>query len=180
MNAPGGSPPRRAWTWLRGGAVLLLVSLPIAVAATEVLLRLFGHASIPVRQLLCLPGEAPTFDGVGTLDDLIAVAPLPLPPLRVWSGFRLNSHGLYTGEYERAKVPGTLRVVALGDSFTFDSGMVPLSTRRPAPSEQGDHRDRPYRNCFPQCCRGESCIRPVSEHGERFRHKPMGSAKRFK
>lgn len=110
---------------LRASVVGLLVAATIALATTETLLRLFGHASIPIRQLLYLAGEAPRFDGVKTLDDLMANAPLPLPPLRVWGGFRLNAHGLYTGEYSRAKPPGTFRVVTVGDSFTFDSGMVP-------------------------------------------------------
>ena len=101
------------------------LALAATLLTTEAALRLFGHASMPIRQLLYLPGQVPAFDGITTLDQLMAVAPLPLPPFRIWGGFKLNSHGLYTGEYARAKASGTFRILALGDSFTFDSGMVP-------------------------------------------------------
>src|SRR5207244_1185645 len=33
--------------------------------------------------------------------------------------------GFATPSYERAKAPGTFRILALGDSFTFDSSFVP-------------------------------------------------------
>jgi SGNH hydrolase-like domain, acetyltransferase AlgX len=110
---------------LHNGVASVLLALASSIVMLELLLRLFGQASIPVRQLLYLPGQVPELAGVDTLDELVAVAPLPLPPLRIWGGFRLNSHGLYTAEYERTKPIGTVRVVTLGDSFTFDSGMVP-------------------------------------------------------
>jgi hypothetical protein len=44
-----------------------------------------------------------------------------LPPFAVWGGFVMNAHGLATPAYSVDKPPGTWRIVALGDSFTFDS-----------------------------------------------------------
>lgn len=110
---------------LRDGVVAVLVSVAVASVLAEFGLRVWGARSLAIRQLLYLPGDPPQLDGIATLDQLMAVAPLPLPPLRIWGGFKLNSHGLCTGEYARDKPAGTFRVVALGDSFTFDSGMVP-------------------------------------------------------
>ena len=57
------------WTRISGTVGLLLMAATMLVATSEILLRLFGHTSIPVRQLLCLPGEVPAFDGITIVPD---------------------------------------------------------------------------------------------------------------
>jgi hypothetical protein len=59
------------------------------------------------------------------LESLLALAPFRLQPFARWGTFVTNRYGLATPDYTVEKPAGTLRIVALGDSFTFDSALVP-------------------------------------------------------
>ncbi len=106
--------------------VAALVGLLVALLVSEVAVRLMSTLSGQVRRACRLRlSSVDGYQSIKTLHGLrksVALAPEPNMP---WNGFILNSHGLRTPEYEAAKRPGTFRVVALGDSFTFDSGEVP-------------------------------------------------------
>lgn len=62
----------------------------------------------------------PAFARVTTLPDLLATTTLGWSPGAASDGFVLSSRSLPTPEYADTKKPGTTRVLALGDSFTFD------------------------------------------------------------
>ncbi len=113
---------RRRWR-----EVVLNVGLAIAslVVTAEVVLRVGRRGSPVLQRLLYLPGEMPPWHDATTLDELLAMAPFHPPPAARWGGFVLDRHGLATPPYEATKPAGALRVVALGDSFTFDSSFTP-------------------------------------------------------
>jgi SGNH hydrolase-like domain, acetyltransferase AlgX len=109
---------------LRAG--LLAVSLALTFGTLEVALRLFGDRSPFLRALLHDPSDRLAYQRAADVGTLLELAPFHAQPFQVWAGFKLNSLGFRTPEYTRVKPPGTYRVIALGDSFTFDSGFVPL------------------------------------------------------
>jgi hypothetical protein len=107
------------------GALLVALALTSALATTEVLLRSFRYRSSLLQYLLYRAGEPPRWDRAATLAELVAIAPFHPPPFTTWGPFKLDGLGFATPPYERAKAPGTFRILALGDSFTFDSSFVP-------------------------------------------------------
>jgi SGNH hydrolase-like domain, acetyltransferase AlgX len=109
---------------LRAG--LLAVSLALTLGTLEATLRLFGGRSPFLRALLHDPSDRLAYERADTVRTLLELAPFHAQPFQVWAGFKLNSLGFRTPEYTRVKAPGTYRILALGDSFTFDSGFVPL------------------------------------------------------
>jgi SGNH hydrolase-like domain, acetyltransferase AlgX len=113
------------WRLVARGALLAGLALTSALATSEVLLRLLRYRSPLLQYLLYLPGEPPHWDRASTLAGLVAIAPFHPPPFREWGPFKLDALGFATPPYARTKAPGTFRILALGDSFTFDSSFVP-------------------------------------------------------
>jgi hypothetical protein len=107
------------------GALLVALALTSALATAEVLLRCLRYRSSLLQFLLYRPGEPPRWDRATTLAELVAIAPFHPPPFQTWGPFKLDRLGFATPPYDRAKAPGTFRILALGDSFTFDSSFVP-------------------------------------------------------
>jgi hypothetical protein len=104
----------------------LTASLLVAVVIAEATLRLFRYRSQFLQALLHSPADGLRYDHLDTVEDLLAAAPFRPLPFHEWGGYKLDSHGFRTPEYTRAKPPGTYRILAVGDSFTFSSGLVPL------------------------------------------------------
>lgn len=104
---------------------LIVLELVVALGLFEVGLRLAHGFSPGLRQKLYMPGLATHYDEARTLRELLEDSPTGWMPNRRQGDFIMNSRGLRTKEYDRATPPGTLRVVVLGDSFTFASGGVP-------------------------------------------------------
>lgn len=75
---------------------------------------------------LYMPGVRTEFSSVMTLEELLASHWKAFPPLSPTKDITLTSKGLRTLHYEEDKAPGTLRIVALGDSHTFRSGGMPF------------------------------------------------------
>src|SRR5262245_31850122 len=88
-------------------------------------MRLLGYGSPLLQYLLYLPGEPPRWGRASSLAELVGIAPFHPPPFREWGPFKLDALGFATPPYARDKPPGTFRILALGDSFTFDSSFVP-------------------------------------------------------
>lgn len=107
---------------------LLRISFVIAVqiAATfllfEVALRLIRPHHAGLGNLLYLPSVSTDLSRIDKLPDLLETTSKGLKPGRTSHGFVLNSRGLRTHEYEDER-GGGLRIVAIGDSFTW--GVVP-------------------------------------------------------
>jgi hypothetical protein len=114
---------RNSIAHLAGRLLRALLVLLLSVLAAEAVVR--GAASrVPGIRLLAEPlgtrrREPQTFGEFRRAygDHLV--------PFRDLHGFRCNSLGFHDVEFERARSPGTLRVVALGDSFTFCGSAYP-------------------------------------------------------
>lgn len=104
----------------------LTLSLVVTFSTIEIMLHVLRDRVPLLRALLYSPEEPVTYDGIGDVRTLIAVTPFHPRPFQQWGDFKLNSLGFRTAEYQPVKPPGTYRVLALGDSFTFDSGFVPV------------------------------------------------------
>ena len=118
------TPPGGAWA---GRLILALLSLAVMLGAGEVAVRLINppprvlhHVNVagyrlsanPIRKYEYAPGR---FDvGAGGFED--------------HSNFVINRHGFRDREFSVAKPPGTVRILALGDSVTAGNG-VPDYTR---------------------------------------------------
>ena len=103
-----------------------LAALLIAVLTGEIALRLLRPHNTFLQAVLHSRADPIRFDHVQSLEALLAASPAPPVPFDVWGGFKCNARGFRTHEYAREKAPGTYRVLALGDSFTFASGGVPV------------------------------------------------------
>jgi hypothetical protein len=103
-----------------------LAGVALALVAAEAGLRLGAARSSRLAALLYLPTVRTEFDDAATTAELLARGPFGHQPLGATPGFILNSRGFRSPEYAERKAPGTLRVVVLGDSFTFASSGVPF------------------------------------------------------
>lgn len=120
-QADGRSNRRSTGHWIR----LLLIEALAVLALLEVSLRLFHHRGLLLEELY-LPGKVERFRAIQTLPELLATTRYGFRPLIGRGDFVLNSRGLKTKEYARAKAPGSTRIIALGDSFT--NGSVPYDS----------------------------------------------------
>jgi hypothetical protein len=104
---------------------LLLVTVQVAATLLllEVALRLIRPHHAGLNDVLYLPSVSTNLSRVHNTVDLVKFASPSLEPGRSIAGFVLNSRGLRTHEYSDERSDG-LRVVALGDSFTW--GEVPF------------------------------------------------------
>lgn len=112
----------RSWRrWTLFVALQLLVILILAEAATRVVAT--KHRGL--KMLLNASAEVTDFSDVETLEELMDRSMLGFSPFSVEYGFVLNSRSFRTMEYSPGGAHDRLRVVALGDSFTFASGGIP-------------------------------------------------------
>jgi lysophospholipase L1-like esterase len=108
-------------------ATFLLVQAILLFALVEVGLRLMRPVNHNVRVLLYMPSVASEYDRVGTLPELLGRSIMGFQPFEEFAGFVRNSRGFRTREYRTGKEPGTVRVLAIGDSFTAECGGIPYS-----------------------------------------------------
>jgi hypothetical protein len=99
------------------------LGLTLALGTLELGLRVLRPRHTGLRGLLYQATLPTDYGRIGTLRELLDTTVLGYRPLTEEDGYVLNSRGFRTPEYSQAKPAGTLRVVALGDSFTF--GGVP-------------------------------------------------------
>jgi len=135
----------RALRWSAPRLGLVLVSTGIALLTVEAVLRIGGWVQgLDYRlylQELVNPTHVPLhiWNGEGLPGDRVAQAYTRYPPFRLRAAelattseysviYRINARGWRDREREYAGAPGTTRVLALGDSFTFGSG-VPYGAR---------------------------------------------------
>jgi hypothetical protein len=97
-------------------AVLVLAEIAVRVASTR-------HRGL--EMVLKASTDATGFDDAESLPELMARTMLGFSPGAVQYGFVLNSRGFRTREYAPEPSRDTVRVAALGDSFTFASGGLP-------------------------------------------------------
>ena len=121
-----------AGVYRRGRMMLfVLVQLMLAGLVVEIGLRLARPHHRGVQTVLYQNVARTGYGDAQTLPELLESSPLGFQPYATHSGFVLNSRGLRAREYTSVKTPGTLRVVALGDSFTFASGGLPAAQHWP-------------------------------------------------
>jgi lysophospholipase L1-like esterase len=112
--------------------LLLGLQLLLVLLLLEGSLRLLRPLHGGISELLYLAGDVPDFDRVGSTAELLRNSALSYVPHRQRGGFVLNAHGLRTPEYDAGPLaPGVVRIVALGDSFTYGDG-VPQDRTWPA------------------------------------------------
>ncbi|PIQ75851.1 hypothetical protein COU78_01835 [Candidatus Peregrinibacteria bacterium CG10_big_fil_rev_8_21_14_0_10_49_24] len=87
----------------------------------EIGLRILGTRSDTLHNILWLPSD---YGRADTIAELMELAPVKLHMHR-WAGMDMTENGFRTPPYSQKKTEGTLRMLALGDSFTFSSGGVP-------------------------------------------------------
>jgi hypothetical protein len=103
--------------------LLIVVQVVATVLLLELALRLIRPHHAGLNNVLYLPSVSTNFSRVDTTADLIRMSPKGYDPGGTNRGFVLNSRGLRTHEYADER-SGGLRIVALGDSFTW--GAVPI------------------------------------------------------
>lgn len=104
---------------------IILVFLILFFLIFEIILRIFNGYSPEIKYLLFYKYDNPNYDGINDFKKLLKTAPFPRKPGTNIFGFILNSKGFRTKEYQLEKEPGTIRIIALGDSFLSDSGPLP-------------------------------------------------------
>jgi len=99
----------------------------VFLAAAEIAVRGISFASRTVRRQSYLRADFTQADyqGAKNVVDLVQMAPYALPPFAKCRGYVLNSSGLRTREYGVRRIPGTRRIVVVGDSFFFENSWVP-------------------------------------------------------
>jgi hypothetical protein len=110
---------------LRRRLIVVAVQLLAVVVLLELALRLASPWHDGLRQLLRRPTAADDYSQMNSVEELMGSTMLGFRPHVPIAGFVLNSRSLRTVEYDRQKPPGVLRVLAIGDSFTFASGGLP-------------------------------------------------------
>jgi hypothetical protein len=103
------------------GAIQIVVVLMLG----EVAVRLAAPHHRGLRMLLGASTRVSDFSDADTLPEIMNRTMLGFSPGSVEYGFVLNSRSFRTREYQPGPARGGLRVVALGDSFTFASGALP-------------------------------------------------------
>jgi hypothetical protein len=99
-------------------ALLLSFGLALAAGSAELLVRIAAAMSSDVKYL-ATAGVAHTPGPFKSLEDYLSVAAPTLAPHRVLSNYYTNSLGFADEEFSIDKPAGTLRIMGIGDSFTF-------------------------------------------------------------
>ncbi len=114
------SGPRR---WWRVFVFVAFVTI-VTAAGFECAVRALRHVNRDLRRLLYIPRIAPDYHEARDLEELLDRSLIGFRPYSNFAGFLLNSRGFVTPEYADTKQAGSLRVVALGDSFTQKAGGI--------------------------------------------------------
>lgn len=105
----------------------ILVQLVAVLLILEIGLRILRPIHPGIRVLTYVPSAHTKYDRITSTQRLLETSILGFSPRRAQSGFVLNSRGFRTREYDDHKPPGVIRILAIGDSFTFSSGQLPHS-----------------------------------------------------
>jgi hypothetical protein len=107
--------------WIRHKAVknafLIGIATVLALAGAEVGVRVAARFSPDVRYLVTGRDTRPS--SFSSLGQFLAEFPAHIVPHRNWNNYYANALGLTDREFSAEKPPGTLRVMALGDSFAY-------------------------------------------------------------
>lgn len=114
----------RRFQWI---AKFVVVQALVLFAIAETGLRVLRPSVANLQVLLYLPSISDEFEGLDSLSELLDTTIIGFHPFTPRAGFVTNSRGLRTHEYTDRKEPGTVRVLAIGDSFAFSSGGIPYS-----------------------------------------------------
>lgn len=116
---------------LQGVATLLLA---------EAALRLLRPHHSGLRTLLYQASARTHYQDARTLEALMARSVIGHAPFEPSYGFVRNDRGLRTRVYQDDKPAGALRVVVIGDSFTYASGALPHALHWPTRLEDALRR----------------------------------------
>lgn len=97
-------------------AILVVLSLCVGMVVAEVGLRVTDHPLSKAHIDYARWYRASEYFGHELIPGFEGFGPLNVP-------VKINSQGFRDGEHEKAKPSGTLRVLGLGDSFTFGWGV---------------------------------------------------------
>lgn len=117
---------------LRFVLVFVVVQLVLAVVILEGGLRLARRWHGGLDALLYSPTLRTEYEDATTTRELLERSILGFHPYEARAGFVLSSRGFRTPEVAPEPAAGALRVVVLGDSFTFASGGIPWGWGWPA------------------------------------------------
>jgi hypothetical protein len=92
----------------------------LAFAGAELAIRIAARFSVEIQYLAT--AKRPTLSTYSSLAQFLAEFPAHIVPHRIWNNHYANALGFTDREFTVEKPPGTLRVMALGDSFAY--GMV--------------------------------------------------------
>jgi hypothetical protein len=106
---------------------LAVCGLLAALILAETAVRVAAVWSRDLRMVLRASTQGTDFSDAETLAELMDRSMLGFSPGTIHYGFVLNSRSFRTREYTPAPAHDRLRIVALGDSFTFASGGLPHS-----------------------------------------------------
>jgi hypothetical protein len=114
--------------------VVLVVSTTVLLEGT---LRMLYPRFRAVRLALWDQRDAAQLQYIATLEDLKLFAPVMVPPGADFVGMKVDEHGFWTPPYRQEKALGTLRLIVLGDSFSYSSGGVPFERAWPSLTATG-------------------------------------------
>jgi len=120
MVIPGGL-ARRIVRW----SIFVVAQVVVVAILLEIGVRIAASLDTNLHSMLYASGSEVDLDECQTVKQLLDRSILGFRPCQEYYGFTLNSRSLRTSEYSRHKPEGALRVLALGDSFTFASGGLP-------------------------------------------------------
>ncbi len=112
-------------------ALFLCLQIGISLVLGELAIRVLARFNESIRQLSFNQRLAGKYEAATTLEDLLGHTQRGFRPLTPAGGFRTNSKSFRTREYALDKAPGDYRVITLGDSFTFASGLTPFRDHWP-------------------------------------------------
>lgn len=104
--------------------LLLGASLLLACGLAEILVHVAAGAWPNVKYLVAAgAGNSPR--RFARLEDFLAAFPVHIAPHRIWNNYYTNALGFTDREFQVEKPAGTLRVMALGDSFLYGQVAYP-------------------------------------------------------
>ena len=104
--------------------IILSIQFVTIVCLLEIGLRMLEPYNNNLRVLLYNPSSLGEYEQINSLEELLNNSFIPYAKRQ---GFVLNSRSFRTKEYSGGKPQGYYRVLAIGDSFTAGSGVVPHS-----------------------------------------------------
>ncbi|TSC57598.1 MAG: hypothetical protein Greene041662_919 [Candidatus Peregrinibacteria bacterium Greene0416_62] len=108
-----------------GALRVVLLTVIFGFLTLDLALRFVAPYSSVIRLALWSPQDHLSYDHLQDVTDLQAFFPVMPKPFADHAGFILDAHGFRTHPYITEKSGGTLRLLTIGDSFTFSSGGVP-------------------------------------------------------